>query len=64
MSGLLPVVSGRDVVKALEKTGYRQDRQTGSHIILRCLVPPAGLEPAAPRLGNGPPRVSNFLIFL
>jgi len=34
LSGL-PVVSGRDVVKALGKVGYGQDRQTGSHIILR-----------------------------
>lgn len=31
----LPVVSGRDVVKALEKIGYAFDRQRGSHIILR-----------------------------
>ncbi len=34
MSGL-PVVSGREVVKALEKIGYVFDRQRGSHIILR-----------------------------
>lgn len=31
----LPVVSGRDVVKALGKLGYAFDRQRGSHIILR-----------------------------
>lgn len=31
----LPVVSGRDVVRVLEKIGYVQDRQKGSHIILR-----------------------------
>lgn len=31
----LPVVSGREVVKALEKIGYVFDRQRGSHIILR-----------------------------
>jgi predicted RNA binding protein YcfA (HicA-like mRNA interferase family) len=31
----LPVVSGRDVVKALEKIGYVRDRQRGSHMILR-----------------------------
>ena len=31
----LPVVSGRQLVRALEKTGYVVDRQKGSHIILR-----------------------------
>jgi len=33
-------VSGRDVVKALLKAGYEQDRQRGSHIILRQLTYP------------------------
>lgn len=32
---VLPQISGREAVKALEKIGYVQDRQTGSHIILR-----------------------------
>lgn len=31
----LPRVSGREVVKALAKFGYKQDRQRGGHIILR-----------------------------
>ena len=31
----LPVVSGREVVKALSKIGYALDHQTGSHMILR-----------------------------
>ena len=31
----LPVVSGREVVKALGKLGYALDRQRGSHMILR-----------------------------
>ena len=31
----LPRVSGREVVKALAKFGYEQDRQRGSHIVLR-----------------------------
>ena len=31
----LSVVSGRDVVRALEKIGYDFDRQRGSHMILR-----------------------------
>jgi predicted RNA binding protein YcfA (HicA-like mRNA interferase family) len=34
LSGL-PVVSGRDVVKALSKIGYLLDRERGSHMILR-----------------------------
>ena len=33
--GELPVVSGRDVVKALAALGYEVDRQRGSHIVLR-----------------------------
>jgi len=32
---ILPRVSGREVVRALAKFGYEQDRQRGSHIILR-----------------------------
>ena len=39
MSGL-PVVSGRDVVKALAKLEYDLDRQRGSHMILRQTSPP------------------------
>ena len=39
MSGL-PRVSGREVVKALLKIGYEQDRQRGSHIILRRVAAP------------------------
>lgn len=31
----LPVVSGREVAKALEKVGYVLDRQKGSHVVLR-----------------------------
>jgi len=31
----LPVISGREAAKAFVKTGYEEDHQTGSHIILR-----------------------------
>lgn len=31
----LPVVSGRDCVRALERTGFSVKRREGSHIILR-----------------------------
>ena len=36
----LPVVSGRDAVKALRKIGYEVDHQTGSHMILRRTTSP------------------------
>jgi predicted RNA binding protein YcfA (HicA-like mRNA interferase family) len=38
--GVLPRVSGREVVKALRKIGYEQDRQRGSHIVLRQTAEP------------------------
>ena len=31
----LPRISGREVIKVLRKVGYEQDRQRGSHIVLR-----------------------------
>ena len=36
----LPVVSGRETVRALAKKGYAIDHQTGPHIVLRQPVPP------------------------
>lgn len=33
----LPLISGREIVKALKKIGYEEDRQRGSHIVLRQL---------------------------
>ena len=36
----LPVVSGREVVRALERVGYEVDRQKGSHIVMRHTDPP------------------------
>lgn len=35
MSAKLPVVSGREAVKAFERVGYQVVRQRGSHIRLR-----------------------------
>jgi len=35
MSSALPVVSGREIVRALGKVGYVLDHHTGSHMILR-----------------------------
>ncbi len=31
----LPIVSGEKAIKAFTKAGWRFDRQTGSHVILR-----------------------------
>lgn len=31
----LPLLSGKEVLKALSKIGYKPDHQTGSHVILR-----------------------------
>ena len=36
----LPVVSGKQATRVLEKKGYLIDHQTGSHIILRNQNPP------------------------
>jgi predicted RNA binding protein YcfA (HicA-like mRNA interferase family) len=36
----LPRVSGREVVRALRKSGYERDRQRGSHVVLRQTAPP------------------------
>ena len=36
----LPRISGREVIKALRKVGYEQDRQKGSHIVLRQAAEP------------------------
>ena len=30
----LPVLSGRQVVKAFQEAGWRQDRQRGSHVVM------------------------------
>ena len=37
---ILPGVSGRKVVLALEKYGYEKDRQKGSHIVMRQTTSP------------------------
>jgi predicted RNA binding protein YcfA (HicA-like mRNA interferase family) len=35
VSSVLPVVSGREIVRALGKIGYALDHQRGSHMVLR-----------------------------
>jgi predicted RNA binding protein YcfA (HicA-like mRNA interferase family) len=39
-----PVLSGAEIIKALERLGFRQVRQRGSHVVMRkdcrgCVVP-------------------------
>jgi len=36
----LPILSAREVIKALSKIGYAVDHQRGSHVILRRREPP------------------------
>jgi len=35
-----PVVSGREVIKALAGVGYEPSHQKGSHVVLRRALPP------------------------
>jgi predicted RNA binding protein YcfA (HicA-like mRNA interferase family) len=35
----LPVVSGKDLLRLLDKLGYTIVRQRGSHVQLRCITP-------------------------
>lgn len=37
--GRLPVVSGREAVRALSKTGFIEVRQSGSHVVLQKKIP-------------------------
>lgn len=37
---VLPRISGLEAVKVFQKLGYLVDRQRGSHIILRHVLPP------------------------
>ena len=39
MSEKLPVVSGKDAIKALSKAGFRVTRQKGSHVRLEKIEP-------------------------
>ena len=39
----LPVISGRDLVRALRHVGFELDRQKGSHMILFRAEPPTTL---------------------
>jgi len=49
----LPVVSGDDLVKALEKLGYEIDRIRGSHMMLRAAGRPPLVVPRHRKLDRG-----------
>ena len=52
----LPVVSGRDLVRALCKIGFVLDRQKGSHMMLFRAEPPTTLSVPDHPLRSRPPR--------
>jgi predicted RNA binding protein YcfA (HicA-like mRNA interferase family) len=49
----VPIVSGEDCVKALEKLGYRPVRQKGSHVRLACESRNPVTVPMHPMLDRG-----------
>jgi len=38
MTGRLPALTSREIIRALEHFGFERQRQTGSHVILRSRV--------------------------
>lgn len=36
----IPIIAARELIKALNKIGFRVDHITGSHAILRKIIPP------------------------
>jgi predicted RNA binding protein YcfA (HicA-like mRNA interferase family) len=49
----LPVVSGKELIKALAKIGYSPIRQSGSHIQLSCKDKKAITVPLHSEIGKG-----------
>lgn len=52
----LPVVSGRECVKALRRLGYEVARQRGSHVRMRCPGRTPVTVPMHDELDRGTPR--------
>ena len=48
-----PILSGKRIIKLLEKLGYREVRQVGSHIRLRCEGRRSVTVPDYPAIGRG-----------
>jgi predicted RNA binding protein YcfA (HicA-like mRNA interferase family) len=52
----LPSLSGKEAIRALGKTGFRQIRQAGSHIVLQKAIPGSTITvivPNHPELAKG-----------
>jgi len=58
----LPVVSGAEAVRALEKAGWRRDRQRGSHVVM--LKPGANVSLSVPQHREIAPGTLRSLIRL
>ncbi len=56
MSPSLPIVSGRDVVRALTKAGFREVSRRGSHLKLRNETGRTVIVPMHRELARGTPR--------
>ena len=46
--GKLPVISGQDLIRALEKAGFQSIRQRGSHVVLQKRDAPRTLTTVVP----------------
>jgi predicted RNA binding protein YcfA (HicA-like mRNA interferase family) len=57
MTGKLPILSGKDVIKALVKQGYTINDQKGSHIHLRHPVRRPLTVPNHPEIARGTLRI-------
>ncbi|ACL16446.1 type II toxin-antitoxin system HicA family toxin [Methanosphaerula palustris] len=57
MTGKLPILSGKDVIKALVKLGYTINDQKGSHIHLRHPVRRPLTVPNHPEIARGTLRI-------
>ena len=49
----LPVISGDECIRALQKLGYQEARQVGSHVRLRCAGRPPVTVPRHKDLDRG-----------
>lgn len=50
---LLPIISGREIIKALLKIGYQAVRQKGSHVRLRHSIKKPTTVPTHKTIGKG-----------
>ena len=57
MTGKLPILSGKDVIKALVKLGYTINDQKGSHVHLRHPIRRPLTVPNHPEIARGTLRI-------